>query len=302
MGIEHFVRSVQWGKELATDIRIVLSQVQLYSSLCTLFLEDCSTKLRHIEYGWLLHLWQRLTHLNGSIWVEGAWKQKLQRVGDASIMDALTNLADVTTRELIAANNCRMYLRVITLSDIVTLDGRTIDKGLIDGSTRADSQLRWPMQPKPTPLMLDTFRRLLRRAFSNNCCLPTRHNIPLAIPLGEWLLVERHIKYTMYRTANKLYHREFVDDLEALRHVDPNGDTVLVPQLDTGIISQFSEHLTGNYFRRERTIAKIPPHAHPVSGYFRDERFYAPLEYAMQPPLPNPPTQYPPTVVGESVL
>jgi hypothetical protein len=43
MGIQHFVLSVQWGKELDTDIRIVLSQAQLYSGLCTPFLEDCST-------------------------------------------------------------------------------------------------------------------------------------------------------------------------------------------------------------------------------------------------------------------
>eukprot|EP01082_Thalassiosira_pseudonana_P008637 g7672.t1 g7672 contig26:13077-14873(-) len=204
-------------------------------------------------------------------------------------MDALSNLADVTTRELIAANNCRMYLRVIKLSDIVTLDGRTIDKGLIDGSTRAESQLRWP------PRMLDAFRRLLKRAFSTNRHLSSRHNTPLAIPLGVWLPVERH-------TAKKLYHREFVDDLVALPNAEPNGDIGTVPQLDTGIIWQFSEHPTGNYFRREGTIATIPPQAHPVGGYFPDERFYASLDYAMQPPIPNPPTQFPPTAVGESVL
>jgi hypothetical protein len=34
-----------------------------------------------MEDGWLLHLRQRLTYLNGSIWVEGAWKPKSQRVG-----------------------------------------------------------------------------------------------------------------------------------------------------------------------------------------------------------------------------
>jgi hypothetical protein len=302
MGIDHFVRSVQWGKELATDIRIVLSRVQLYSGLCTPFLEDCSIKLRHMEDGWLLHLRQRLAHLNGSIWVEEAWTPKLQRVGDSSIMEALTNLPDVTTGELIAANNWRMYLRVITLSDIVTLDGRMIDKGLIDGSTRTDSQLRWPMQPKPTARMLDTFRRLLKRAFSTNRHLPSRQNISLATPLGEWLPVERHIKYMMYRTANKLYLREYVEDFEAPPQVDPNGDIMLAPQLDTGILWQFSEHSTGNYYLRERTVTTIPPQAHPVSGYFQDERFYASLDYAMQPPPLNPPTQFSPTIVGESVL
>eukprot|EP01082_Thalassiosira_pseudonana_P000144 g43.t1 g43 contig1:96394-97323(+) len=56
MGIQHFVRSVQWGKELASDIRIVLSRAQLYSGVCTPFLEDCKTTLRHMEEGWLLHL------------------------------------------------------------------------------------------------------------------------------------------------------------------------------------------------------------------------------------------------------
>ena len=154
------------------------------------------------------------------------------------------------------------------------------------------------MQPKPTARMLDTFRRLLKRAFSTNSHLPSRQNISLATPLGEWLPVERHIKYMMYRTANKLYLREYVEDFEAPPQVDPNGDIMLAPQLDTGILWQFSEHSTGNYFLRERIVTTIPPQAHHVSGYFRDERFYASSDYAMQPPPLNPPTQFPPIIVG----
>jgi hypothetical protein len=165
MGIQYFVRSVQWGKELATDIRIVLSRAQLYSGICTPFLEDCRTNLRHMEEGWLLHLQRRLSALNGSIWVENPWTPKLQRVVDVSLMEALSQLDSVKKADLITANNCRMYLRVITLSDITTMDGRAIDKRLIDGFTRAESTLRWPMQPIPTDRMWTTFRRLLKRVF-----------------------------------------------------------------------------------------------------------------------------------------
>jgi hypothetical protein len=126
MGIQNFVRSVKWEKELATNIRIVLSRAQLYSGLCTPFLEDCTSNLRHMEEGWLLHLRRRLSALNWSIRVENAWTLKLQRVGDVSLMEALTQLDSAKKANLITANNCRMYLRIITLLDITTMDGRAI--------------------------------------------------------------------------------------------------------------------------------------------------------------------------------
>jgi hypothetical protein len=219
-----------------------------------------------MKESWLIHLRRCLSALNRSIWVENAWTPKLQQVGDVSLMEALSQLDSAKKADLITANNCRMYLRIITLFDITTMNGRAIDKRLIDGSTRAESTLRWPMQPLPTDRMWTTFRRLLKRVFCTKRGFNQRDKMILDTPLRDWLQEERHVKNTIYRTSRKMYLRETVDDLEAWKRRSNRT-------MDTGIIWQYSEHPTGNYFLREKTVMIIPPQAQPVTAYFKRNAF-----------------------------
>ena len=57
----------------------------------------------------------------------------------------------ITKGEWIKANKCRIYLKVLTVGDIASGDGRTIDGGVYKGhydATRA-RRMDWPVQGRP---------------------------------------------------------------------------------------------------------------------------------------------------------
>jgi hypothetical protein len=116
------MRQLQLGQELATDLRIVISQAQLESGLTSFILDDIKHNLTYLEEGFIAHLRERLRELDGGIHVEGAWIPHLQRINDVSIMEKLLELNEVTKRELEHANQCRKYLRVITIAEIWLYD------------------------------------------------------------------------------------------------------------------------------------------------------------------------------------
>ena len=123
-------------------------------------------------------------------------------------MEKISKLRGVKPREVQHANQCRKYMRVITIAELSSLCGRHIEPTRFDGRWRAKSWLRWPRQPPPTGSMWDTFRRLVKRAFcSRNMNRPKTHNIPLDKPLGSWYNVDRHVDYIVYRTQNIICKR-----------------------------------------------------------------------------------------------
>jgi hypothetical protein len=73
---------------------------------------------------------------------------------DSFIMEHLQDYGRVTTKAII--NRVRMYLRVVTLSDIVTADGKFFDENLIHGKRSENSpspsfyRYRWPKVSPPT--------------------------------------------------------------------------------------------------------------------------------------------------------
>ena len=63
----HFLRQLEWGGEVATNIRIVLSQFQLQSGFVTPLMEDASLPAPHLEQGWISHIRERLGDLGGCV-------------------------------------------------------------------------------------------------------------------------------------------------------------------------------------------------------------------------------------------
>jgi hypothetical protein len=72
------LRQLQWGKENAQDIKIVISQAQLDSGLTEPILEETKTWTLYIEEGLIRHIRDRLAYLDGSIAIKDAWCPKLQ--------------------------------------------------------------------------------------------------------------------------------------------------------------------------------------------------------------------------------
>ena len=84
----------------------------------------------------------------------------LCRHGNSCIMEDFLLLAP-TKMELILLNQCRLYLRVTTLSDITSTNGTNLRQNIWEGTTPQPSPTLWPRQNRPSANAWQIWRRFL---------------------------------------------------------------------------------------------------------------------------------------------
>ena len=141
--IGYLVRSLRWNKTVASDIITALNACQLASGFESPLLEDTKPHLRFISNGWIPHLRGMLEYFGIKIWVEDAWKCQKQRENDRSIMEMFVTDKDIKLSELVLANEYRMWLGVIFISELADVNGTEIDFSKISN----DSE--WRATPAP---------------------------------------------------------------------------------------------------------------------------------------------------------
>ena len=136
------VRQLEWGDIVSNDIHITLLQLQLQSGFIEPLLESPKSHAPHLEKDWITHVRDRLAKLNACIAVENAWVPLLQRVHDAPLMAAFSNLkakSSISDSRLTIANEVRMWLKVVTISELADVDGACISPEKLDGRWGNDS-------------------------------------------------------------------------------------------------------------------------------------------------------------------
>jgi hypothetical protein len=107
--------------------------------------------------------------IDAGIWVENAWIPQKQRQHDRALMEEFAQNSDLTKRTLELANEFRIWLRVIFISEIAEVDGKTIPDYRItnDSEWRAEPEdgIVWPNTVEPTNAHRVAFRKCLRAAF-----------------------------------------------------------------------------------------------------------------------------------------
>ncbi len=184
--------------EVGSQLLCFLSELQLLvGSLSPVFTLPYKVYGQWVGDYWMVSLWKHLSQVNMTLEIENAWCPKLARQYDASIMDLAVqfNLNHVQLREI---NACRVYLQVITLSDISDAAGIRLLPTAIQGvrDMQRHSSLHWPQWPRPANwaswhillYLLSTRGRLLR-------------------DLGEWIDTT-HQKWNWYYDASQdvVYH------------------------------------------------------------------------------------------------
>ena len=79
--------------------------------------------------------------IDALMWTEQAWHPKLQHTNNAELMELFIALPATTTRQLDKCNQGRLYLRVITLSDLAHEFGGYIPDEVVIGKWQAGSDL-----------------------------------------------------------------------------------------------------------------------------------------------------------------
>jgi hypothetical protein len=117
---------------------VVIDRFQYNAGVGFHILEDAQSELPHLEGIWIPTVWAYLTTINGLLQIAKAKIQPLQRH-----RDQYTVLASqlFKSREIKFINYCRLYLQVLSLSDMFNAQGNALAVGIYDGY-RSVSQSR----------------------------------------------------------------------------------------------------------------------------------------------------------------
>jgi hypothetical protein len=135
---------------------------------------------------WITAIWESLHACKASVAINSDWIPQTARIGDITIMEELTGSALVNKRDLTDINRCRACLRVFFLSDVVNIQGDTIEEWAINGerSNARHSTWHWPVQQKPTRTMWNKWKAALIAVFNDETTL--------IAPMGDWLHMQNH--------------------------------------------------------------------------------------------------------------
>jgi hypothetical protein len=143
---------LKMGDDTGDLIRSTLSHMQLRTgSDRSIFSLDFSLYACLIEPNWLTSIWAYANSTAITIDIKQQWLPHRVRERDIMILDHALTL-NFTTQQLRQLNDCRMYLQVLTLSDITTADGKYLLPNIIRGYRTDDrpSTLNWPNTCRPT--------------------------------------------------------------------------------------------------------------------------------------------------------
>jgi len=130
---------------------------------------------------WLTHTWQYCTE-NGIVVHMGIASLQLQCKSDQFLNQAFWNHG-YCSKQLALLNQCRIWLQVTTLADLVDGHGTSLLLPLLAGIKTSfnPTPYKWPQQGQlPTYAWL-LWQDAIQQTF------PTRTGNQLAIPLGPWL-------------------------------------------------------------------------------------------------------------------
>jgi hypothetical protein len=147
--LDYLVKQLRWDKTVGNDFLVALDSVQLCSGFISPILENTDAMIGYLSPSYIIDLRRRLGSMGAFLWIEKKWTPALQRVGDKSLMEAFSEIPDITQASLRRANAVRLFLRVVSIADITDLGGTFIPADTLDGEWQAGTDIKWPYQPLP---------------------------------------------------------------------------------------------------------------------------------------------------------
>ena len=178
--LDHCWRTTETGKLLRTSIEIAKVETGLQGSLWSY---DYDVYSHLCEDTWVKHLWQFLWETGTKI-TDDLDDFQYVRENDSSITAGFAKAyqnGSITKSQWYIANRCRLYLRCLTVGDIASGNGRSLDTNVLAGTKNLyrARDITWPAQGKPKNTDWVVWRKLLQDCFLNT-------NKRLLTSLGSW--------------------------------------------------------------------------------------------------------------------
>ena len=138
----------------------------------------------------------------------------IHRKNDRFIMDTVISSSIFNKKEIRYINHCRIFLQVLTLSDIVNSKGDVITESSyeVKKDINRHSNYKWPYIPTPTPIMIKSWQKALG--------IFTKNGKTLLIPLQEiinkshqtltsTINIQKNIVYIKHDQTWKIFKKKY---------------------------------------------------------------------------------------------
>ncbi len=195
--LQYLVGHIKLEDDVDNFLLCLITHTQLQvGSIQPFFRLAYPTYASWIDLTWVTDVWKFVHRAHIGIDIERHWVPRLLHHGDAALMDLALQF-NFEVQQLYCINLCRLYLQVITVSDISTAKGDQLLQSAQEGrrNDQCVSTLEWPTIPMPPSSHWSHWRTFLQHLSSGK---------KLTQPLGQWI-ASPHYKW-----------RWFVDELQTL--------------------------------------------------------------------------------------
>ena len=197
--IKFFLGHTRRKDRLGSLLQILMQSVQLAAGIEAKILQTTIPWTQWVESTWLSFLQQNLWDIGGEL-VVGHECYKPPRINDKFLMDIFYRTG-YKKKELRILNRCRIYLRVLTLSDIATYDGKMISQKLWQMESPRESAWDWPLQILPKKSDRNLWMQAIRDLVENNGEIKT--------VMGKWQSKSHQIwKYMVTKSRSEMMRYE----------------------------------------------------------------------------------------------
>ena len=162
--------------KLGNLLTILVQTIQLAAGIGDNILDTKIPWVNWVDQTWLTYLQRGLWDINGAILTD-IKGYKMPRQNDKFLMD-IFNAKGYNKKKMNSLNRCRIHLRVITLSDIATYDGKKLSNNIRNLGNDKPSAWEWPLQIWPNKQDRNTWSKALKSLISTDGSLYE--------PLGQW--------------------------------------------------------------------------------------------------------------------
>jgi hypothetical protein len=167
---------VAHSKAMMTGYESFMIEVGLYGN--TMDYNYKSHSMLAMDNTWFKNVWELVSYFNVSLNFDLDYQLKPIRRGDSSLMSKFLGYKEFGIAEVISLNIMRTHKKVIHVSDIFLLDGKTIKPEMFLDLPGHSDVHKFPHQ-RPTPANLSIWKMALRKISSKFYVL--------TIPLQEYI-------------------------------------------------------------------------------------------------------------------
>ena len=205
-------------KHLLTNM---IDSFQLTSGDSTPVLENKKWKINYVNSTCTTSLVQELQQYNIQQKLQTTFKLTKQIINDSNVMEnELTNNNKLTTT-VKKFNACRLFLQVNYLSEITTIDGKSLDDTIIGTNItkRSESTLLWPNQMQPKSEHWKKWIKKIKQRY----CIPNLLQLKEQFIRGKWNQpnhkLTHNYKWIFYPRLMEAYHNHKTYSCNEIDHL-----------------------------------------------------------------------------------